>query len=57
MKITKGNIEYTAAERNDHWYVSARLGKLEIEYKVPYSVCGTFEDLKKYIEESDEFGG
>ena len=48
----KGN-RYAVAELADEWKIDLSTGKVSAAVKVSKELCGTLEELRAYLEESD----
>jgi len=44
---------YAVAELADEWKVDLSAGKVSAAVKVSKELCGTLEELRAYLEESD----
>lgn len=53
--IKKGNVEYSVKNTQIFWVLSKVEDKLTVKYQVSKDVCGTFEQLKQYVEKENIF--
>lgn len=55
MKIEKDGRVYIVTETTKQWNVKTDASKMGVSYNIPKEVCGTFDDLKKYVVENELF--
>ena len=55
MRIEKDGRAYIVTETAKQWNVKTDASKMGVSYNIPKEVCGTFDDLKKYIAENELF--
>ncbi len=53
MEIIKNGKAYEVKESSAKWIVKATSGIMNVSYEVSKTDCETFDDLKRYIEETD----
>ena len=55
MKINKTDIVYLVNENLNSWVLSSTIGNVSISHTIKKSECPSFEELVKFVMNSDIF--